>query len=391
MKQLLIEAREQAERSDMAVRAAALMHIARVLALSDQTAAEQLLEQGIALAKGLDGRAAELLLSNAIHLAAAVSPRHALPLYAEHRRLDPFGGPVISLVNVLAQHGHIEEAIEYLRDPLPGDRFPLHFVGNLVAECHDDETRRRLLELAMREWRNPAPRQGPDERFAGTAFSGIFGRYWNLLPAEAARPVLIELADWVLRVKREPREYALTENPADPKLASEQDFELFKLVPALQQLEPDLARSILEVHPRLAEALKRFPLGMRSVWDEQRKYDPARDDIAMIGDSELIPIAEALATDFEAAFRHARESFANDTDAECPNRAYKECWPSASEFRHILFKAGQHRGLAAAKYLDQIPDLDLRLFAQIELCAAVAGLPQLAGLTTQYPWKRRAQ
>ncbi len=162
--QLLLAACEQAERSETAVRAAALMHIARVLARSDQTAAEQLLERGIALAKEIDGDAASLLLRNAISLAAAVSPKHALPLYAEYRRMDPFGGPVVSLVNVMAGHGHIGDAIAYLNDPLPGDRFPLHFVNNLERECTDDETRRKLLELAIREWRNPAPREaGPEE------------------------------------------------------------------------------------------------------------------------------------------------------------------------------------------------------------------------------------
>jgi hypothetical protein len=201
-------------------------------------------------------------------------------------------------------------------------------------------------------------------------------------------PVLRELVDWVLDMKSEPREYPLTENPDDPKLASGREFELFKLVPALQSLEPDLARSVLEVRPQLAEAVKRFPLGMPSVWDGQRKYDPARDDVVEIGESELMPIAEALATDFEAAFRAAHESFARDADAEYPNTAPKECWPSAREFRHILFKAGQHQGRGAAKHLDRIPDPDLRLFAQIEVCAAVAGRPQLGGLTTQYCSKR---
>src|ERR1700685_1091000 len=99
--QLLLSACEQAERSETAVRAAALMHIARVLARSDQAAAEQLLEQGIALAKQIDGDATSLLLRNAISLAAAVSAKHALPLYAEYRRIDPFGGDVASLVNVM--------------------------------------------------------------------------------------------------------------------------------------------------------------------------------------------------------------------------------------------------------------------------------------------------
>jgi hypothetical protein len=53
--QLLSTARDRAERSEPAVRAAALMHIARILARTDQVAAEQLLERGITLAKQLDG------------------------------------------------------------------------------------------------------------------------------------------------------------------------------------------------------------------------------------------------------------------------------------------------------------------------------------------------
>ena len=380
--QLLLTAREQAERSEPPVRAAALMHIARVLARSDQAAAEQLLEQGITLAKKLDGDGASLLLSNAIYLAAAVSAKHALPLYADHRRVDPFGGAVIGLVNVMAEHGHIGDAIAYLRDPLPGDRFPLHFVNNLERGCRDDETRRDLLELAFREWRNPVPREaGSEEPFAGMALTALFGRYWNLLPREVATPVLKELVAWALDMKAQPCEYTLTENPEDPTLGSEQEFQLFRLIPAMQHLEPDLARSVLEGHPRIAAAVERFPLGMGSVWEGQRKYDPARDDIVQIGDSELMPITEALATDFDAAFRVAHESFAEDSDAKSPNHAHKECWPSAREFRHILFNAGQHQGVAAAKHLDRIPDPDLRLFAQIELCAALAGLPQLGGLT----------
>jgi hypothetical protein len=225
--QLLLAACEQAERSEAAVRAAALMHIARVLARSDQAAAEQLLEQGVALAREVDGDATSLLLSNAISLAAAVSAKHALPLYAEYRRMDPFGGPVISLVNVMAGHGHIADAIAYLNDPLPGDRFPLHLVNNLEQECPDDESPRRLLELAIREWSNPAPRESPDKQFAAQAFTALFGRCWNLLPRDVATPVLKELVDWALFMKSEPGEYTLA-GPGDPKIG------LGARVPSLQ-------------------------------------------------------------------------------------------------------------------------------------------------------------
>jgi hypothetical protein len=394
--QLLLAACEQAERSEPAVRAAALMHIARVLARSDQDAAEELLERGITLAKELDGQTASLLLGNAICLAAAVSARHALPLYADQRSIDPFGARrfgahLIALVNTMAQHGHIDDAIAYLNDPLPGDRFPLHFVNNLARECRDDKTRLKLLELSIREWRNPAPRSpGPEERFTGSSFAGFFGRDWNLLPREVATPVLRELVHWALDVKSEPHRFPLTDDPADPDLASENERLLFALMPALLHLEPDLAHSVLETHPQLAAAVKRFPLGMQSVWEEQRKYDPACDDVMTIGDSEIMSMTEAIATNFEEAFRSAHRSFVEDSDAENPNQAPKECWPSAQQFRNILFKAGQHQGLAAEKHLDRIPDPDLRLFAQIELCAAIAGLPQIGGLITQQSRKRQS-
>ncbi len=125
--QLLLAALEQAESSEPAVRAAALMHIARVLARSDQAAAEELLERGLSLARELDADGASLLLGNAVFLAAAASPKHALQLYAKHRKTDPFGGAVIGLVNAMAQHGHVADAIAYLKRPVTGRSFPVAF------------------------------------------------------------------------------------------------------------------------------------------------------------------------------------------------------------------------------------------------------------------------
>ncbi len=77
------------------------------------------------------------------------------------------------------------------------------------------------------------------------------------------------------------------------------------------------------------------------------------------------------------------KNYGKDSHPKNPNVAPKDCWPSASEFRNILFKAGQHQGLAAVKHLDSVPDPDLRLFAQIELCAGAEDLPQIGGLTVK--------
>ena len=248
----------------------------------------------------------------------------------------------------------------------------------------------KLLRLAARGWKTRDPSgPGPGEHFAGPAFTAFFGRHRNLLPREEARPILRDVFQWAIEEKTEPRRFPLTNDPADPDLASENELLLFKLMPALQSLEPELARSVLESRPQLAAAVKRFPMGMQSVFEANPKFDRARDDAMMIGHSEVIRMTEALASDFKAAFREADSRYARDGDPENPNAAPKECWPSTWEFRNILFKAGQHQGWAAEKYLDRIPDPDLRLFAQIELCAAVEGLPQLGGSMTFQPTKGR--
>ena len=57
---------------------------------------------------------------------------------------------------------------------------------------------------------------------------------------------------------------------------------------------------------------------------------------------------KALKTQFREPFDEALRLYARDTDPANPNLAPRECWPSAMEFRNILYKAGQHEGHAAA-------------------------------------------
>jgi hypothetical protein len=114
----------------------------------------------------------------------------------------------------------------------------------------------------------------------------------------------------------------------------------------------------------------------------------ARSAFIIAGHSRAISIEEELASDFKRAFQEAYDVYRTDLDPKDRNTAPKECWPSARVFRYILFEAGRHRGLEASRYLDRVPDRDLQLFAQIELCAAIHALPQFAGLTLQTSAKR---
>jgi hypothetical protein len=62
----------------------------------------------------------------------------------------------------------------------------------------------------------------------------------------------------------------------------------------------------------------------------------------------------------------------------------RECWPSAEDFRTILYAAGRYEGASGARLLDRISDPALRLFARIEFAAGLAGLEQIGGITREH-------
>jgi hypothetical protein len=79
--------------------------------------------------------------------------------------------------------------------------------------------------------------------------------------------------------------------------------------------------------------------------------------------------------EFARSIEDALEKYREDTSPDTRNYAPKEHWPSTGVFRTVLHQAGQRLGAEAANLLEQIPDGDLRLFASIELAAALAGVP----------------
>ena len=255
-------------------------------------------------------------------------------------------GLLIGLVNTMAEHGHLDDALAYLNDGLPGDRFPLSFLGNLSRECRDDEQLLKLLRAAIRGWKEHPPEGEIHEGFARLSFVGFFTRHWNLLPRKEAVGVLKEIVAWTFRVP--PKLDMLP--PGAPEFSSGVEKELFVMLPALQELDPEFTETLFERYPQLADAAKVLPQDMRPLPVTRPKI-AACDDFLDHRGLGLIPMTEALATDFDAGFQEAYDCYAKDSDLEDPNAAPKECWPSAREFRNILFKAGQYLGLSAEKYL----------------------------------------
>jgi hypothetical protein len=128
---------------------------------------------------------------------------------------------------------------------------------------------------------------------------------------------------------------------------------------------------------------------MQSVWEGQDKFDPARDDAMTIGDSKVMRMTEALATDFEAAFREAYSSFAEDSDPENPNGWPKDCWPSAREFRNILFQGGTTPGAGSGEASCSHPRCGSPSLCANRALRGHRGPAQVGGLTTRQPSKRK--
>ena len=377
---LLSASLDEAETSNPTVRAAALFHIARVLNAFDHAEAERVVERALTLASDLPEPEREVVLAQAVPLVATVSPKRALQL-APSVSYDMPGGVVQQALFDMMSHGHVAEAIEYLSFPNLSGEYPFDAALQAIGRSNDDATRLRILRsaLAAMQRQMEIGSIGPAFREISTR---IFSRWYGLLPPDEAAAVVRDLVRWILR---QPDEF-IRANIQDARFSSTRAHRLFEILGPLQRLDPQLAQSLIEEHPQLAAAAALYPHGQESIEAAARRNQQPQaahveqPHYILVG-RRLIPMPEALSTDFKDAFDSALRAYFTDTDPEQPNDAPQECWPSAGEFRNILYKAGQHEGGDAVRHLDRIPDAALRLFAKIELAAALAGLPQIGGMS----------
>jgi hypothetical protein len=178
-------------------------------------------------------------------------------------------------------------------------------------------------------------------------------------------------------------------------ITSARENTIFQLWHVLLHLDAPMAQSLLAGHEQLASAVRRFPAGMETIHteaEERRKKasGEACGGFILAGNPKDFPYQKSLMQaakdgDFEPVIQHALGHYREDTAAENPNIAPKEFWSSANSFRAILYRAGKLLGGHATIYLDRVPDRDLRLLSQIELAAALAGLPELSGPRRFHP------
>jgi hypothetical protein len=71
-----------------------------------------------------------------------------------------------------------------------------------------------------------------------------------------------------------------------------------------------------------------------------------------------------------------------DTNADRPNRAWRDRWPSTMAYRRAVRRAATSFGLEAEPLLLKITDPETQLLVRIELASALLGRPRTEWRTT---------
>ena len=392
--ELIADALMRAELCSADVRTAALLWISRVQIIVSPEWAQRTLDAGLAASHGLPDTQPLGFEELSRFAVAAVAPERLSQLPPTPSR-SMFHSVPDRLARVMSEHGHENYLRIYvLQDATLAD-VPLDGIGYLLAKARDDEERRLLLRRAAEVWRakkrNLRPGAPPNR------FRSLFRAWWKILPRAEALTPLREIIDRVL----EKPDSGVHGQIGNARFTSIHALEIFQSFDLLSELDQECAQRVVGAHPELATALGRYPRGLQSIEEEaeaERAKMPARDPnqrggFIMGGGQEDFDygrvLIEALNTgDFAKPLEYAAARYRDDSDPENPNEAPKAFWPSGAMYRTIFYQMGKTSGQAAELKLDSVPDSELRLFAQIELAAALGGLPKLASMSQRMPRQR---
>jgi hypothetical protein len=382
---------EQAERSSAPVRAAALLRISRVETVTSPGAARKTFDGALESVRRLFGTDREFLLEQAAFIAAAVAPD-----LLQTPELAPPHSFESTLLEIMLDHGHVQDAVSRLASQDDASEFQFDMAHVLMTRVNGADAKLAVFRRAIEAWRNAPPYD--EMRPPDGTFVEVFRWEWNLLPQEEALTLVRE----IVRLTAEQPEQPITAKYGpDVEITSWRAHIYFQLLDVLRRLDPQLADSLIAKNAQLKKAARRFPNGLTSMEEEaeRRRLEHApsgKPGRILMESPEDFPYLESLHRaladgDFEPPLEYALEKYQKDSDPKSLNRAPRELWPSAAAYRTILYRAGKQLGADAAGYLERIPDEDLRLFARIELAAALAGLPEMRGVSREYRGRDRAQ
>lgn len=359
------------------MRAATLLHAARVVATTTQADGVRMLDQALELLDSLDHRARTDLAGRALQFSVAVAPERARTLLRDL----PFRGGRIrhhilhDAVQVMLDHGHVVEAVEFMSEPELTGVHPFGMIDVAMSKA-SESSQLRIMRAAVQAWRGSRS----DEFFR------VFQRHWTVLPADEARSVVRELLAFVLSEPERQVQATVMMELGGVEFTSEQAWRIFQVLNALRRLEPELTDSLIASREQLVMGAARFPFGFDSV-DEAAKArsrtpdGPPGGGFCYAGPAEGISAARMLfeaarAGDIDPLLEDAYRVYDQDTDPGNPNRATRACWPSMTAFTRALYIAGKTRALAGAIYIDRVPE-PMRLLPQIEFAAGLHGLTEM--------------
>jgi hypothetical protein len=396
---LIAHARKRAEWSLPPVRAAARMRIARVESAIDPGQARITFEMALDEIRNLHVRERDFFFQDAQKIAAAFAP----DLLREIPTVRGAGNDFHSgtLVNIMLQHGQIDAAFDFVNQGGSPTSFPYGYAVNLMHKL-DDERRLAVLRRAINAWRASRdeglmPKHGIPQIEGSSShipllhlqlhFIHLFRAQWKILPADEALVVVREI---VCLAVEQPDIETSAGYGDELRITSSRAHLLFEVLHILRHLDAPLAESLIANHEQLAVAARRYPNGHETIHQEleerrkQREASGATCGGGFIGSGnprdrayQMALRQASLEGDFGPPIDHALERYMEDTASDSPNQAPRTLWPSTCAFRTILYAAGKRIGPEANLLLNRIPDEDLRLFARIELAAALAGLPEL--------------
>jgi hypothetical protein len=372
----------QAEQSEPSVRTAALLRIARVLAKADQGEAERLLDRGLALLAELPEAERAAIAPQATCLAACVAPDRAFALRGTTS--DPLGNE--KFLFDMVRHGHAAAAVEYLTQWSEDGEFPYGAAAETMSHAKDDDTRRDILRSGLRAWH----RRAESAWHSLHSVLQLLRFHWRLLPDDEARDAVRSLVGIMRERPDERLNGSFGGLHGTVTFSSQRPSLLFALLGPLKRLDSALADAVIGENRELRRAAEIYPFGHDIEFDRPVEQVSAeavaqwkRDWTGFALGSQFFRIEDEKNGDFRHSFEHALRAYARDADRARPNPYPRECWPSAEDFRVILDAAGRYVGEGGARLLDRIPDVALRLFAEIEFAAGIAGLAQIGGITRE--------
>jgi hypothetical protein len=394
---LVADALTRAESFPADVHKAALLWISRVQTVVAPESALRTLAAALMMSSGVADTHQLGFEELSRLVVAAVAPEHLVQLPPVSAR-GMFHTLPDRLARVMSQHGHDDYLRTYVLHDAPLDAVPLDGIRHLLAKEQDEDKRRVLVRRAVQVWgardRNRTQHPPRDQ------FLFFFRATWKILPAAEALATLREMID---RILREP-DSGVNGRVGEARFTSTHAIQLFESFDLLWELDRERAQELIETHPELARALERYPKGLLSMQEEaeaeRRKMpppDPKRRGGFIIGGSrpEDLDYGRALlgaqnTGDFTKPLEYAAARYREDANPDNRNSAPKAFWPSGAMYRAIFYDMGKALGEAAEPKLDSVPDAELRLFAQIELAAALCSFPELTCMTQHLPgWRAR--